>query len=350
MTDKIKVVHYINQFYGGYGGEDTASMGVVVKEEIIGPGMLLQKNLGSDYEIVATFICGDNYIAENTEEVCKELVDVVKKYDAQLFVAGPGFNAGRYGIGCGAATAAVTENAKIPAVTGLYTENPGTDLYKDRGYILETQNNASKMKVAMKAITTFCKRLVEGDIIGTGEVEHYHGTGPAIEIDYTIPACKRGVDMLLNKYDNRKFRTEVIMPEHEIIPVPILKKPLKDIKLALVTDGGLVPKGNPDRQPPTNSKYYRCYSFDGVDRLDAKDYEVSHQGYDNAFVLDNPNRLVPVDAAIELEKEGTIGSLYKTFYSTAGVMTPKEMAKKFGEDIAKDLKAHDVDAVVLSST
>ena len=88
MTEKIRVVHYINQFYGGYGGEDTASMGIVIKEEPVGPGLALAKNLGENYEIVATFICGDNYIAENTDEVCRQLIDTVKKYKGQLFVAG----------------------------------------------------------------------------------------------------------------------------------------------------------------------------------------------------------------------------------------------------------------------
>ena len=28
MAEKIRVVHYINQFYAGMGGEDTASIGV----------------------------------------------------------------------------------------------------------------------------------------------------------------------------------------------------------------------------------------------------------------------------------------------------------------------------------
>ena len=56
MGEKIKVVHYINQFYGGYGGEDTASMGIEVKEGPVGPGLALAKNLGDEYEIVATFI------------------------------------------------------------------------------------------------------------------------------------------------------------------------------------------------------------------------------------------------------------------------------------------------------
>ena len=90
MTDKIRVVHYINQFYAGMGGEDTASVGMSVEEKAVGPGLYLQKVLGDEYEITATVICGDNYIAENIETVSLDVMEIAKKYDAQLFVAGPG--------------------------------------------------------------------------------------------------------------------------------------------------------------------------------------------------------------------------------------------------------------------
>ena len=69
MAEKIRVVHYINQFYAGMGGEDNASIGVYVREEPVGPGLKLSKELGDDYQIVATIICGDNHIAENIETV-----------------------------------------------------------------------------------------------------------------------------------------------------------------------------------------------------------------------------------------------------------------------------------------
>lgn len=350
MAEKIRVIHYINQFYAGMGGEDTASVGISVKEEPVGPGLLLKGLLGDNYEIAATIICGDNHIAENTEEVCGEFLEIVKKYNGQLFVAGPGFNAGRYGLGCGAATAAVTEKLKLPAVTGLYSENPGTDLYKDRAYILQTENNAAKMRKAMKEIAAFAKRLAEGNFIGDGKKEGFHGSGPAIDIDYTMPASVRGVNMLLDKFYHRNFRTEVMMPNHEDIPLPVLDKPLSEIRLAFVTDGGLVPKGNPDNMVPTNSKYFKKYSFGEAERLDAADYEVSHQGYNNAFVLQDPNRLVPVDAAVALKKEGRIGDVLTSYYTTAGVMTPMDVGKKFGEGIAKGLLDNQVDAAILTST
>lgn len=350
MAQKRKVVHYINQFFAGMGGEDTASVGISVREEAVGPGLALQKALGDDYEIAATIICGDNTIAEQTDEILEEFGKIIRKYDPALFVAGPGFNAGRYGIGCGASVAYVTEKLKIPAVTGLYAENPGTDLYKDRGYILQTKNNAASMRKFIPVLADFAKRLVNGEHIGDGKKEGFHGSGKAPEIDYKVPASKRGIDMLLKKYFGADFSTEVIMPNHEEIPLPVLHRPLSECTVAFVTDGGLVPKGNPDNMVPTNSKEFNRYSIGKGERLSADDYEVSHQGYNNAFVLADPNRLVPVDAALALKKKGIIGNLLDYYYTTAGVMTPMEKGKQFGSDIAKDLHDHNVDAVVLTST
>ena len=65
---KYKIVHYLNQFFGGIGGEDKADFQPEVREEIIGPGMALNAGLGDDYEIVATVICGDNYFGENLDK------------------------------------------------------------------------------------------------------------------------------------------------------------------------------------------------------------------------------------------------------------------------------------------
>lgn len=74
MTKKLRVVHYINQFYAQFGGEDTAGMGIVVKEEAMGPGLLINKFLGDAGEIVGTICCGDNFIAENLEAVTAQVV------------------------------------------------------------------------------------------------------------------------------------------------------------------------------------------------------------------------------------------------------------------------------------
>lgn len=348
--DKIKVVHYINQFYGGFGGEDTADMGIVTKTELVGPGRALQAYLGDKGEIVATVICGDNYVTENIETAVPEIVEIIRQYNPDLVIAGPGFNAGRYGLACGAITAEVTETLKIPAVTGLYIENPGTELYKDRCYILESGDHGKNLRQAMQKLVEFGIRMVVGEKIGNAKEEGYHGSGPAPVIDYTIPAAKRGIDMLLTKHRKEAYATEVKMPVQEQIPLPVMTKELKNAKIALVTDGGLVPEGNPDRMPAVNSKTYKVYDIAGKDRLSAKEYEVSHQGYDNKYVNQDPNRLVPVDALRAIVKNGKVASMLDVYYTTAGVRTSLENAKKFGKSIAEDLKGRGVDAVLLTST
>lgn len=171
-----------------------------------------------------------------------------------------------------------------------------------------------------------------------------------VEINYSVPACRRGIDMLLAKFRGEPFQTEVVMQSHNEIPVPVLKKPMTQAKIALVTDGGLVPKGNPDSLLPANSDKFCCYSLCGADTLFPEEYEVSHQGYNNTFILDDPNRLLPVDCIRKAVKDGVVGSLLECFYTTAGVMTSVENSKLFGEKIAALLTEKDVDGVILTST
>ena len=61
----MRIVHYINQFYGQIGGEDKADFPLKVEEGVVGPGNALNEALTDGIEIVATIICGDNYFAEN---------------------------------------------------------------------------------------------------------------------------------------------------------------------------------------------------------------------------------------------------------------------------------------------
>jgi glycine reductase len=170
------------------------------------------------------------------------------------------------------------------------------------------------------------------------------------EIDYSVPAAKRGINMLLAKHRKEEYHTEVLMPCFEAPVIPVLRVPPEKAKIALVTDGGLVPKGNPDDIPPANAQKFCIYSFYGKDRLSSEDYEISHQGYNNAYILEDPNRLMPVDALRSLERRDEVGKLSDIFYTLAGVMTSAKNSEIFGGKIARSLKETDVDAVILSST
>jgi len=168
----IKVVHYINQFYAGIGGEEKADFKPEVREGVIGPGMGLNGLLKKDgLEIVATIICGDSYFNENVEEAKAEILEMVKKYSPDLFIAGPAFNAGRYGVACGTIAKEVQDTLGIPAMSAMYVENPGVDIYKKFLYIVETRNSAVGMKDALPKIAKLAVKLAKGEELGTPEEE-----------------------------------------------------------------------------------------------------------------------------------------------------------------------------------
>lgn len=75
---KYRVVHYINQFYAGIGGEEQADTGLFCEEGPKGPGMAFKGALGPDFEIVATIYCGDNYAVDHTEQVMPQIIETIR--------------------------------------------------------------------------------------------------------------------------------------------------------------------------------------------------------------------------------------------------------------------------------
>ena len=75
---KKRIVHYINQFYAGIGGEEKADVKPEAREGVVGPGMAFKQALGDAAEIVATVICGDTYFNENLEEASAEVLEMIK--------------------------------------------------------------------------------------------------------------------------------------------------------------------------------------------------------------------------------------------------------------------------------
>ena len=94
----MRVVHYLNQFFAGLGGEDKAGAPLEVREGAVGPGLLLEQLLGHDAKVVMTLVCGDNYAVENQEAMIGSGLEKICEAKPDLFVAGPCFQAGRYGM------------------------------------------------------------------------------------------------------------------------------------------------------------------------------------------------------------------------------------------------------------
>jgi len=346
----IRVVHYINQFYGGIGGEEKADVKPEIREGVVGPGMALKAALGNEVDIVATVICGDSYFNENMEEASAAILEMVKKYNPDLFIAGPAFNAGRYGVACGSICKAVKEKLNIPVVTGMFIENPGVDMFKKDIYIVETANAATGMRQAIPAIAKLALKLAKNESIGAPQQEGYIPRGVRKNVFKSERGSKRAVDMLVAKLKGEKFETEYPMPDFDrVAPNPPVLD-MKKAKIALVTSGGIVPKGNPDRIESSSASKYGKYDLTGVNDLTAETYETAHGGYDPTYANIDADRVLPVDVLRDLEKEGVIGELHKYYYATVGNGTSVANAKKFAATFAQELVKDGVQAVILTST
>lgn len=348
--EKIRIVHYLNQFFAGIGGEEKADIKPEVREGAVGPGMALLAGFGGEAEIVATVICGDSYFGENTEEAKAEVLELIKQYNPDLFIAGPAFNAGRYGFACGTMTEAVQNELGVPALTGMYIENPGADMFKKSVYIISTKDSAAGMKDAVGSMVPLARKLINRDEIGSPIEERYLERGLRKNYFTDKRGSERAVDMLIKKLKGQDFVTEYPMPDFDRVdPNPAIKD-LSKAKIALVTSGGIVPKGNPDRIESSSASKYGKYDIDGVMDLTLETYETAHGGFDPVYSNYDSDRVLPVDVLRDLEKEGKIGSLHRYFYSTVGNGTAVASSKKFAAEFSKELIADGVDAVILTST
>ena len=156
--------------------------------------------------------------------------------------------------------------------------------------------------------------------------------------------------MLLKKMSAEPFTTEYAMPVFDRVqPAP----PIHDMstaRLALVTSGGIVPRGNPDRIEAASASRFGVYSLQGLSAFSGQTHQTAHGGYDPTFANADPNRVLPLDVVRELESEGAFGSLHGSYYATVGNGTSVAAAEQFGRAIAKLLLADGVQAVILTST
>ena len=346
----IKAVHYVNQFFAGIGGEEKADTKPHVAETLPPISVQLDKKLGEDIEVVATVVCGDSYFNENIDEASAEVLEMVKGFNPDLFIAGPAFNAGRYGVAAGTITKVVKEALDIPCVTGMYVENPGADMFKKDVYIVETSDSAAGMRKALPKVAKLAAKLAKGEEVGSPAEEGYMARGIRVNYFHEDRGSKRAVDMLIKKIKGEKFETEYPMPDFDrVAPNPAIKD-LSKATIALVTSGGIVPKGNPDRIESSSASKYGEYSIAKYNDLTSESHETAHGGYDPVYANADADRVLPVDVLRDLEKEGVIGELHHLFYTTVGNGTAVASAKGFAEEFSKKLVADGVDAVILTST
>ena len=346
----IKIVHYINQFFGQKGGEEAANLPIELVQGPVGPGSALAGALTGKAEITHTIICGDSYFNENEGVACMGIREILDDIKPDLLVAGPAFNAGRYGMACGK-VGEVAHEMGIPAISGMYPENPGYELYRNFSFMVETSNSAAGMRKAMPAMVKLINAFIEKEgQLGSPEEEGYMARGLRVNFFAEERGAKRAVDMLISKLEGRAFKTEYPMPVFDRVePQPAVTM-MSNAKIALVTSGGVVPKGNPDHIESSSASKYGEYSIEGLECLCEATHETAHGGYDPVACNQNPNRVLPVDVLRDMEREGRIGKLHDKFYTTVGNGTSVANSKAYGAEIAMHLQKAGVTAAILTST
>jgi glycine reductase len=338
------VVHYLNQFFAGLGGEEAAGLAPTRIGGAVGPGRGLE---AAGLHIDVTLTCGDDFFGEHEAQALARLLGWLGEIEPDVLVCGPSFGSGRYGYASGS-LAREAGRRGIPVVAAMTPDSPGVLAAEGAASILPTGPSVASMRTTLPAIAGLAHRLGSGEPVGKPAEDGYLPRGLRKNVRVSEVGAGRAIAALLAKLGG-DIRTEVESAFDHVSPPQALGDP-GSCTLALVTEAGCVPQGNPDHLPTRHANIWLKYPLTGVDSLTPDRYESVHAGFDTRAANQDPNRLVPLDAVRTLEREGRIGRLHAFFYATSGVDTPMAVAAKFGQEIASDLIAAGVQAVILTGT
>ena len=345
----VRVVHYINQYFAGVGGEEKADQKPEVREGPVGPGIGLQNALGDAGKIVATVYSGDSYMAEHEAKASTEVVKLIAKYKPDVVVAGPSFGSGRYGLACGQVCAAVQAELKVPTVAAMFEDSPGAEQYRKSVVIVPTKETAAGMGAALPQVARLALKLAKGEPLGAPDEDGYIARGYRQNEFASERGATRAVNMLLKKLRGEPFVTEWPLPKYDPVKAPAALAGTKGIKVALVSEGGVVSKGNPDHIPSGWATKWAKYELGGIQDLTSPQFETIHGGFDTTAANQDPDRLIPVDTLRAMEKEGKV-TLYHELISTVGNMGSITEMRRMGAEIAAELRKAGVDAVIVGAT
>jgi len=340
----VTVVHYLNQFFAGRGGEEAADAEPFRVDGPVGPGNALAA-AGCVPDV--TIGCGDDFFGQQEADALRALLGWLGELQPVVLICGPSFGSGRYGYACGVLAREAARRG-IPVVAAMTPDSPGVLASEGAAYIVATGSNVASMRTVVPTLASLATRLASGTPIGGPEKEGYLPRGLRGNVHAERSGAARAVDLVLAKLEG-EVRTEIDAPDRSVPVPPPIGDPAR-VTVALVTEAGCVPQGNPDRLPTRHANVWLRYPIDGVDSMSPDRYETVHAGFDTEAANQDPNRLVPLDAVRELEANGRIGRVADTFYTTSGVDTPVATAAKFGQEIAAELLEAKVGAVILTGT
>jgi len=346
--DMKKIIVYLNQFFGQIGGEEFASTKPMLKKEKVGVAAAIDTQIKNG-EVEHTLICGDDFMNEHTEEALAQIDSLLEGIEFDMLIAGPAFFAGRYGTNCGRICKHIQERYQKTAVTSMYEENPGVELFRKEVYILRGGDAASAMQKDMPKLSRFADKILGGEKILWAQEEGYFPRGKRLQVTTGETADNRAFDMLMRKLAGKPFVTEmpIKMPDKVAVAPPVTDP--AHTRFAFVTTSGIVPIGNPDKIQTGSATRFGRYAFPEEGVLKEGEWESIHGGYDHTYANADPMTHVPLDVFSKMLKEEKIGYLHPFFYSTTGNHTNESNSKRMAQEIVEYLKEDNIQAVILNS-
>jgi glycine reductase len=209
----------------------------------------------------------------------------------------------------------------------------------------------TELPSAVERLARLALKLGGRQPLGSAEEEGYLPRGIRRLMMRESIGAERAVEMVLARVGGRPFTTEIPVVSYDRVPPAPALRDAGATRLAIVTSGGLVPRGNPDRLPSAFAEHFVRYAIAEQPGLRVGEWESIHGGYSaRAVNTRNPNFVVPLDVLRELEAEGAIGSLYRQFFVTTGNGTAVADARRMGAQIAEELVGEKVGAALLVAT
>jgi glycine reductase len=318
----------------------------------VGAGAVVESALKQRGVEYATLACGDNYFHEQEDQALKAIDHALDQFQPDFFLAGPAFNAGRYGLACAKLCSWVRDHRRIPAITAMHEDNPGTKEIGRHVFVIQTGASSASMQECLKRFALLIETLASEDetVVENFRAEHCLPIPRRFTVRSDRPDYVRAVDLLLAKLKGEAYESEIPRIEPEAHVIPNLPGGLKDATVALVTEGGLVPKGNPDRLESSRGSRYFKYAIAGREDFKRGEFEAMHTGYDTSTVNQDPDRIVPLDAMRLLEKAKKFNKLHEHYFVTTGTGAMPSKMEEIGAGIAAELAGSGVGAVILTAT
>jgi glycine reductase complex component B subunit gamma len=229
----------------------------------------------------------------------------------------------------------------------MHPDNPGID-EKGAAPVVATGEAARLMGPALDTLAAAVKKLVAGEVLTADD--GLIGLPPRIPRMADKNGAERAVDLVLARLGGDREATEVPLPRFDKVAPAAPCTNLAEATVAILTEGALVPDDNPGNLESARATKWLRYSLEGLQELEPGQWRSVHGGFSTVYANADPHRILPLDAARELEEEGAIGRLHEEYLVTAGNGTSVANAKRFGIEWAADLRHSGARAAILTAT